>query len=240
MFVVGVHAQLPQTRSAMNCSRSGRRSGSPTTATDSSRLTIVSRTSWRRAAAQATAGCGGQQRLRGARPGNLAGLAQGLVSRRHERLCRGLQERRLRARRSGLARYFTDNDMVTQHPDWFVRDARRQAIRRPRGRPAAMDATNREALDALVRPTYRGLRKAGFCLCEDRPAPPLPLRQPPPQPRLLPAARRHPGGNVPQIPRRRPRRNSARTRSFSRAGACCRNRSAWPMPAASAATAMGR
>lgn len=60
-----------------------------------------------------------------------------------------------------IGTYFTDNALISRHPDWFVRG--------PDGRPftapwssCGIDATNRAAIDTLVRPTFRGLRKAGF------------------------------------------------------------------------------
>jgi len=59
-----------------------------------------------------------------------------------------------------IGAYFTDNEVITTHPDWFVRDAS--------GKPATgpwiscgVDATNEAALNALVRPTFSGVRKAG-------------------------------------------------------------------------------
>jgi alpha-galactosidase len=60
-----------------------------------------------------------------------------------------------------IGTYFTDDELITRHPDWFIRG--------PDGRPfvapwssCGVDATNRPALDTLVRPTFRGLREAGF------------------------------------------------------------------------------
>lgn len=57
--------------------------------------------------------------------------------------------------------HITDNDTITRHPDWFIRD--------PAGKPfvgpwisCAVDSTNKEALDTLVRPTFAGIRKAGI------------------------------------------------------------------------------
>lgn len=56
--------------------------------------------------------------------------------------------------------FFTDSDTVTKHPDWFVKDSL--------GRPAvgpwvtyAIDATNKSAVSALIRPTFKGLKQAG-------------------------------------------------------------------------------
>jgi hypothetical protein len=55
----------------------------------------------------------------------------------------------------------TDREVVQRHPSWFVRDAT--------GTPfvgrfigCAVDTTSAEAVDALVRPTFRGIRKEGF------------------------------------------------------------------------------
>jgi hypothetical protein len=60
-----------------------------------------------------------------------------------------------------IGTFFTDKELVTRHPDWFIRDAQ--------GRPFAapwssfgVDTTNPDALEALVSRTFRGLREAGF------------------------------------------------------------------------------
>lgn len=60
-----------------------------------------------------------------------------------------------------IGSYFTDNALITAHPDWFVAG--------PDGKPFAapwascgIDATNKAAMDALVRPTFAGVKKTGF------------------------------------------------------------------------------
>lgn len=60
-----------------------------------------------------------------------------------------------------IGTYFTDDELITAHPDWFIRgkDGRPFVAR---WSSCGVDATNREALDALVRPTFRGIRQAGF------------------------------------------------------------------------------
>ena len=57
--------------------------------------------------------------------------------------------------------HITDNETIIRHPDWF--------IRAPDGKPfvapwisCAVDATNAQAVDALVRPTFAGIRKGGI------------------------------------------------------------------------------
>ncbi|MCX6998045.1 MAG: hypothetical protein NTV49_13415 [Kiritimatiellaeota bacterium] len=57
-------------------------------------------------------------------------------------------------------------EAVKQHPAWFVREPDGKARRFPNPWTGAwwyaLDPTNEEALDAMVRPTYRGLSKLGF------------------------------------------------------------------------------
>jgi hypothetical protein len=60
-----------------------------------------------------------------------------------------------------VAASYGDLDVAAQHPEWFVRGAD--------GKPAvgpwigmAVDASHPEAADRLLRPTWRGLREAGF------------------------------------------------------------------------------
>ena len=60
-----------------------------------------------------------------------------------------------------LAVSYGDNETVAQHPDWFVRGADGKAFVGP-WIGYAIDATNAAALDAIVRPTYRGFKNAGF------------------------------------------------------------------------------
>ncbi len=59
-----------------------------------------------------------------------------------------------------MGSFFSDKETVMKHPDWFVRDID--------GNPAAapwvsytMDATNEETVEALIRPTFKGLKNAG-------------------------------------------------------------------------------
>ncbi len=60
-----------------------------------------------------------------------------------------------------VAASYGDMDVVAQHPGWFVRDAQGKAFVGP-WIGYAIDASNPDALNALVRPTYRGIRDAGF------------------------------------------------------------------------------
>lgn len=60
-----------------------------------------------------------------------------------------------------IGSHFGTKDIIDAHPDWFVRG--------PDGKPtfgswigAAIDASNKAAVDTLVRPTYRGIRNAGI------------------------------------------------------------------------------
>ena len=60
-----------------------------------------------------------------------------------------------------LAASYGDQAVIAAHPDWFVRDATGKAYAGP-WIGYAIDASNPEALNALVRPTYRGFKDAGF------------------------------------------------------------------------------
>lgn len=60
-----------------------------------------------------------------------------------------------------LGCFFSDEQTVKEHPDWFVGNEE--------GNPAAapwvsyvMDATNPEVVEALIRPTFKGLKNAGI------------------------------------------------------------------------------
>jgi hypothetical protein len=57
--------------------------------------------------------------------------------------------------------YFGDMDIAAQHSDWFVRDTAGKPFVAP-WNGYAIDASNPQALDTLVRPTYRGLKQAGM------------------------------------------------------------------------------
>lgn len=57
--------------------------------------------------------------------------------------------------------FFSDEQTTEAHPEWFVRDAEGQPFAGPYV-SYAIDATNPEAANRLVRPTYRGLSNAGF------------------------------------------------------------------------------
>ena len=57
--------------------------------------------------------------------------------------------------------FFSDEETVQEHPDWFVHDES--------GKPAAapwvsyvLDATNPEVVEALIRPVFKGLKNAGI------------------------------------------------------------------------------
>ncbi len=57
--------------------------------------------------------------------------------------------------------FFSDEETVQQHPDWFVSDA----SGKPKDAPwvsYVMDATNEETVKALIRPTFKGLKDAGM------------------------------------------------------------------------------
>jgi hypothetical protein len=56
---------------------------------------------------------------------------------------------------------YGDMDVVEQHRDWFVRDAKGKAYVGP-WIGYAIDASSADALKAQVRPTYRGFKDAGF------------------------------------------------------------------------------
>jgi len=60
-----------------------------------------------------------------------------------------------------IGSFFGELDVVSQHPDWFVRDIQGKPFAGP-WIGYAMDATNPQAVDALIRPTYRGVKQAGF------------------------------------------------------------------------------
>jgi hypothetical protein len=57
--------------------------------------------------------------------------------------------------------YFTDHELITRHPDWFIRDASGKPFVAPWA-SVSIDATNKTAMDTLVRPTFKGIRKAGI------------------------------------------------------------------------------
>ncbi len=59
-----------------------------------------------------------------------------------------------------IGSYFTDNELITRHPDWFIRSQDGKPFVAPWA-SCGIDATNKTAMDTLVRPTFRGLRKAG-------------------------------------------------------------------------------
>lgn len=59
-----------------------------------------------------------------------------------------------------IGSYFTDNELITHHPDWFIRGQDGKPFVAPWA-SCGIDATNKTAMDSLVRPTFRGLRKAG-------------------------------------------------------------------------------
>lgn len=60
-----------------------------------------------------------------------------------------------------MASHFGTKDIIDQHPDWFVRGQDGNPFIGP-WVAAAVDTTNQEAVDTLVRPAFRGVRKAGF------------------------------------------------------------------------------
>ena len=56
---------------------------------------------------------------------------------------------------------FNDEAAVKQHPDWFVHDDKGALVKGPWVN-YGLDANNAAALDAIVKPTYQGLKKLGF------------------------------------------------------------------------------
>ena len=56
---------------------------------------------------------------------------------------------------------FNDEKNVRKHPEWFVRDSSGRPFRAV-WNDYGVDATNPEALDAILRPTYQGLKNLGF------------------------------------------------------------------------------
>ncbi|MEO5716352.1 MAG: hypothetical protein ABIT37_22925 [Luteolibacter sp.] len=55
----------------------------------------------------------------------------------------------------------TDNELINKHPEWFIRDAQGKPFVGP-WISCGVDATNEQALDALVRPTFKGVKQSGF------------------------------------------------------------------------------
>ena len=60
-----------------------------------------------------------------------------------------------------IGSYITDNEIITQHPDWFIRDAAGKPFVAPWA-SCGIDATNVKAMNTLIRPTFKGVRQAGF------------------------------------------------------------------------------
>ena len=60
-----------------------------------------------------------------------------------------------------IGTFYTDRDLITNHPDWFVRGPGGQPFIAPWA-SCGVDASNSEALEELVAKTYRGLRAAGL------------------------------------------------------------------------------
>jgi len=59
-----------------------------------------------------------------------------------------------------LGSYFSDKKTAQDHPDWFVTDKNGRPVSAP-WVGYTMDATNPEVVEALIRPTFRGLKNAG-------------------------------------------------------------------------------
>jgi hypothetical protein len=57
--------------------------------------------------------------------------------------------------------FVTDNEVITRHPGWFIRDAANRPFVAPWS-SCGVDATNDEAMNALVRPIFKGIRQAGI------------------------------------------------------------------------------
>jgi len=60
-----------------------------------------------------------------------------------------------------IGAFFRDAAIVREHPDWFVRKPGQAPFRGP-WIEYGIDATVKEAAETIVRPTYRGVRQAGF------------------------------------------------------------------------------
>lgn len=60
-----------------------------------------------------------------------------------------------------IGSYFTDNELITRHPDWFIRGQDGKPFVAPWA-SCSVDSTNKVAMDTLVRPTFSGLRKTGI------------------------------------------------------------------------------
>jgi alpha-galactosidase len=85
----------------------------------------------------------------------------------NERFPGGMEEYARLVRASGfepgvwIGAFFKDESIVRDHPEWFVRAPDGTSVRGP-WIDWAIDASRSEAAEALVRPTYRGFRNAGF------------------------------------------------------------------------------
>jgi len=60
-----------------------------------------------------------------------------------------------------IGSYFSDEETAKKHPDWFVTDNSGKPFAAP-WLSYAMDASNEEAVEALIRPTFRALKNAGI------------------------------------------------------------------------------
>jgi hypothetical protein len=60
-----------------------------------------------------------------------------------------------------IGNYFTDKEVIEKHPDWFIAGKDGKPFVAPWA-SVGIDATNQQAMDTLVRPTYQGVKKAGF------------------------------------------------------------------------------
>ena len=56
--------------------------------------------------------------------------------------------------------FFSDEETVQKHPDWFVSDEAGYPVSAP-WVSYVIDATNQEAVDALIRPIFKGIKNAG-------------------------------------------------------------------------------
>jgi len=57
--------------------------------------------------------------------------------------------------------FFSDKKTAEEHPDWFVTDKNGKPVETP-WVSYTMDATNPEVVEAIIRPTFRGLKNAGL------------------------------------------------------------------------------
>lgn len=60
-----------------------------------------------------------------------------------------------------IGNYFTDKQVIEKHPGWFISGQDGKPFVAPWS-SVGIDASNQEAMDTLVRPTYQGVKQAGI------------------------------------------------------------------------------